>query len=155
MHNAGGCEAELIFISTDRKLDLLRLVAILEGKLSHLLETTKEQASTVQCDIELKDVLHSSLGRVHTLVCDTSEQLLVTLHSLRQFLHTHPNVSVVVIDAVGTFFWSDRSVCLGSSAPDSKWVNVLSELVHDYHLVVFGSRTVLFQQTNEVCFVRQ
>ena len=152
--NAGGCEAEVVFISADRKLDLLRLVAILEGRLSHVVEPTREkEASTVQCGGELKRLLQSCLSRVHTLLCDTSEELLVTLHSLRQFLHTHPSVSVIVIDPVGAFFWSERSEFLGTSIPDSKWVNVLSELAYDYHLVIFGSRTALFQPTKEVCFV--
>ena len=154
--NAGGCEAEVVFISADHKLDLLRLVTILEGRLSHVVEPSRkgeEEARTVQCGVELKRLLQSCLSRVHTLLCDTSEELLVTLHSLRQFLHTHPSVSMIVIDPVGAFFWSERSEFLGTSVPDSKWVNVLSELTHDYHLVIFGSRTALFQPTKEVCFV--
>ena len=150
-----GRGVEVVYICTDRKFDLLRLVTILEGKIHvHVGRTEipcEDQAGQntvgVQYDDSYRGLIESCLSCIHVLYCDSSAELLSALLALRAFLQRHPEVCTLCLDHVGSFYWADRSECGGArqsaSVRQQRWVGALSELIHEHHLVVFAVRPLL------------
>ena len=146
-----GRNVEVVYISTDYKLDLLRLVAILEGKVCednaghHLSSKDATGAS------DYRKLIESCLSRVHVLYCNSTTELVAVLHSLKAFLHTHPEVCALVLDNVASYYWVDRCESVrgdGTSALEyhqQQWVGALGELTREYHLVVFTAKPLLFE----------
>lgn len=133
----GGKEVEVVWMCTDYKFDVLRLVAVLEGKviargektiercfqfpsthrainskIGTQLQHTVHSASSKDADLEsdYRTLITSCLSRVHIINCNSSTELGVTLQSLRQsFLPAHPYVCALVLDNVAEFYWVDRA----------------------------------------------
>ena len=152
-----GRGVEVVYICTDYKFDLLRLVTILEGKVhghAGKAEITGEdqvchEPTGIQHDDDShRELIKSCLGRVHIHHCNSSAELLFALHSLKTFLRSHPEVCTLCLDHVGSFYWVDRSECGGtrqsSEYRQQLWVSALSELIQEHHLVVFAARPLLF-----------
>lgn len=168
----GGKEVEVVWVCTDYKFDVLRLVAILEGKVIAIGEKTIERCPSTQrainskigtqlqhtvhpapskdpdLKLEYRTLITSCLSRVHIINCNSSTELGVTLQSLRQsFLPAHPDVCALVLDNVAEFYWVDRADAgstRGSDIKQSVWVNSLHRLIEDHHLVIFAARPLLF-----------
>ena len=141
-----GVGQHCVLISTDYKVDLLRLEAIIEGQLRQRTVTSSGSGSHQQDNT--KQLLTDALNRIHVLYCNSSHQLTATLHYLREFVHINPEVSVILLDNAGAFYWTDRTF-RHSDAPASgikhnNWMKTLQELLRDYHLVLFAARPVLF-----------
>ena len=144
-----GRSTEVIYISTDYKFDLLRLVSLLEGKIcqgfqQNSVETPSEDSG------DYKKVITSCLARAHILYCNSSSELITTLQSMKSFLHNHPEVCVLILDNIANFYWVDR--CESGSAGitamaerrQQQWVGALNDLIQEHHLVVFAAKPLLF-----------
>ena len=163
----GGREVEVVWVSTDHKFDVLRLVAILEGKVcgqqtSGGDHTTQEHMCSLEGttyfqdsgtreaprDPDYEDMITSCLSRVHVVYCNSSSELGMTLQSLRlSLLRTHPDVCTLVLDNIAEFYWVDRAVHVsGSEARQAVWVDTLRVLIEEHHLVVFAAKPLLFAQ---------
>uniref|UniRef100_A0A3P9M2B6 RecA family profile 1 domain-containing protein n=1 Tax=Oryzias latipes TaxID=8090 RepID=A0A3P9M2B6_ORYLA len=93
---AGGLEVDALFVDTDYSLDMLRLVSILDSRLSS------------------GTSLRSSLSRLLVVHCSSSSQLLLTLHYLETTLNSRPSLALLLIDSISAFYWLDR--CEGGAS---------------------------------------
>lgn len=53
-------------------------------------------------------LLRSCLSRLLVVHCSSSSQLLLTLHFLETSLFSRPNLALLLIDSISTFYWQDR-----------------------------------------------
>ncbi|XP_009001034.2 DNA repair protein XRCC2 [Callithrix jacchus] len=132
----GGLEVEVVFIDTDYHFDMLRLVTILEHRLSQSSE----------------EVLKVCLGRLVLLYCSSSTHLLLTLHSLESMFCSRPSLCLLILDSLSAFYWIDRvnggeSVNLQESTL-KKCSQFLEKLVNDYRLVLFATTQTLMQKAS-------
>lgn len=127
-----GKETDIVYISTDHKFDIQRLTGLLENQISQCVSLD---------DPQHKELVLSSLARVHVVHCNTSSELTLSLQYLKSFLHHQSNVSGLVLDNVASYYWMDRD------KSESHWITSLKQLIQDYHLSVFASKPLLFHKT--------
>ncbi|XP_023377551.1 DNA repair protein XRCC2 [Pteropus vampyrus] len=132
----GGLEVEVMFIDTDYHFDMLRLVTILEHRLSQSSE----------------EVITHCLGRLFLVHCSSSTQLLLTLYSLETVFCGHPSLCLLIVDSLSAFYWIDRANGGESvSAQEStlkKCSHFLEKVVREYRLVLFATTQSLMQKTS-------
>lgn len=128
----GGLEVEVVFVDTDYHFDLLRLVSILEARLTSSLPES-----------EMEEVVRSSLRRLSVLHCSSSVQLHLTLHYLQGILCSQPALCLLIIDSISAFYWIDRAnggdSLARQEANQRKCTEILDRLRKDYGLVVFAT----------------
>ncbi|XP_019510983.1 PREDICTED: DNA repair protein XRCC2 isoform X2 [Hipposideros armiger] len=133
----GGLEVEVVFIDTDYHFDMLRLVTILEHRLSESCE----------------EVIKRCLERLFLVHCSSSTQLLLTLYSLESTFCSHPSLCLLIVDSLSAFYWIDRanggeSVNLQESTL-KKCSQLLEKLVIAYRLVLFATTQSIMQKTSD------
>ncbi|CAL8294695.1 unnamed protein product [Lota lota] len=138
---AGGMGVEVVFVDTDYSLDMLRLVTILENRLTAGRSTSRPEESYAECSEEA--VLRSCLSRLLVVHCGSSSQLLLTLHYLETSLSSRPSLSLLLIDSISAFYWLDR--CGGGESVArqedklTKCSEFLARLLRDYRITVFAT----------------
>ncbi|XP_075406895.1 DNA repair protein XRCC2 [Tenrec ecaudatus] len=133
----GGLEIEVLFIDTDHHFDMLRLVTILEHRLSQSSE----------------EIIKSCLRRFFLVYCNSSSQLLFTLYSLETLFCSHPSLCLLILDSLSAFYWIDRAnggenVTLQESTL-KKCSQFLQKLVNEYRLVLFVSTQSIMQKSSD------
>ncbi|XP_026534749.1 DNA repair protein XRCC2 [Notechis scutatus] len=133
----GGLEVSVVFIDTDFHFDMLRLVTLLEYRLS-----SQGTEATMKCYLE----------RFFLMNCHSSSQLLLSLYSLESMFLSHPSLSLLIVDSMSAFYWIDRAnggenLSL-QEANLKKCVQVLQKLVKDHHLVLFATTQSLMQKSS-------
>ncbi|XP_033108307.1 DNA repair protein XRCC2-like [Anneissia japonica] len=162
-----GIEAEVVLIDTDFKFSVIRLYQILKEQLmkiidvdsndictsswaaqtetlsskTHSKEPSKKDQQTIKNEKVLEELVQSCLDRLYLVRCSSSEQLLITLHSMENVFSKHPQMTVLMLDSVSSFYWEDR-VKTGDNwksfeALQDNIIDLLQKLVQDYRLVVF------------------
>ncbi|KAM4689807.1 DNA repair protein XRCC2 [Discoglossus pictus] len=130
----GGLQVEVVYIDTDYHFDMLRLVTILEHRLS---QSTEEMVK--QC-----------LGRLFLVYCTSSVQLLLTLYSLENMFCSHPSLCLLIIDSISSFYWIDRNnggeSIVKQEANLKKCTELLDKLLKEYQLVLFASTQTIMQK---------
>lgn len=105
-----GRNLSAIFISTDHKFDILRLVCIMENKLKEALQKQdikfKKRLPSIT---EQKSIVTSSLEQCHIFKTASGDELQSTIEWIPKFLQHILNVSVIAIDNVATYYWIERS----------------------------------------------
>lgn len=131
---AGGLEVEVMFVDTDYSLDMLRLVSILDRRLS---------AAGSSGSASAEATLRSCLSRLSVVHCSSSAQLLLTLHFLETSLSSRPSLALLLIDSISAFYWLDRSEGGASITRQeeklSKCSELLARLLRDYRITVFAT----------------
>lgn len=95
---------------------------------------------------EVETFLKACLKRLYMVKIATSNQLVITLHSLESLLASQCDISVLMMDSVSAFYWVDK---MKGDGAHHQGVNqklafgALSRLVKDYHLVLFASKAAL------------
>lgn len=131
-----GRSVDAVFISTDFKLDLRRLVTIMEAiSQSHGVHQTPQT--------DCKELISSSLSHLHVVMCDSMDELILSLYSLKTFLKNHPEVCALFIDNIGTFWWTDKVESSAGDVVQQRWSTALAELIREFHLIVFAARPLL------------
>ena len=159
----GGRGIGVAYISIDRKFDVLRLVSILERKALQLLGREKDlvpedfvslQATHIACtnwqrflsqqaSVD-KNLIETCLKQVYIFSCRSSQELTLTMISLKQFLHNSPHVSMIILDHVYAFEWQDivsetednLQLPTSSTVP---WIELLHKIVRENQVTVFGA----------------
>ncbi|KAF4087759.1 hypothetical protein AMELA_G00074300 [Ameiurus melas] len=130
--HSGGLEVEAFFVDTDYHFDMLRLVSILEARLT-----------SSPLENEMEEMVRSSLRRLSVLHCSSSVQLLLTLHYLEGILCSRPALCLLVIDSISSFYWIDRAnggdSLVRQEANLRKCTEILDRLRRDYGVVVFAT----------------
>ncbi|XP_072534787.1 DNA repair protein XRCC2 [Salminus brasiliensis] len=134
----GGLEVEVVFVDTDYHFDMLRLVSVLEARLTR---PANENADSSERETE--EVVRSCLRRLSVVHCSSSVQLLLTLHYLEGVICSRPALCLLVIDSISAFYWVDRSSGGESLARQEanlrKCTELLNKLRRDYGIVVFAT----------------
>uniref|UniRef100_A0A8C2B1G0 X-ray repair cross complementing 2 n=1 Tax=Cyprinus carpio TaxID=7962 RepID=A0A8C2B1G0_CYPCA len=86
----GSLEVVVVFTDTDYHLDMLRLVSFLEGRLERV---------------------RLCLRRLSVVHCNSSVQILLTLHYLENTFSSQPSLGLLVIDSISSFYWGESTVC--------------------------------------------
>lgn len=133
----GGLQIEVLFIDTDYHFDMLRLVTVLEHRLSRSSE----------------EAIKLCLGRLFLAYCSSSMQLLLTLHSLEALFCGHPSLCLLIVDSLSAFYWTDRasggeSVALQESTL-KKCSQLLERLVAQYRLLLIATTQSLMQKASD------
>ena len=129
-----------IFISTDHKFDLLRLVCIMENKLKNYVEKQKfKHFKRLPSIEEQKSLVISSLERCHVFSTSSYDELFSTINWLGTFLQQVMNVCVVAIDNIAAYYWIERSKqTLGEFESSQKMmVNSLRKLQHQHSIILY------------------
>ncbi|KAM6453041.1 DNA repair protein XRCC2 [Liasis olivaceus] len=134
--SVGGLEVGVLFIDTDFHFDMLRLVTILEYRLS-----SQGTEATIKLYLE----------RFFLINCHSSSQLLLTLYSLENMFFSHPSLSLLIIDSISAFYWIDRasggeSLSL-QEANLKRCVQFLKKLVKEHRLVLFATTQSLMKKS--------
>nr|XP_057915707.1 DNA repair protein XRCC2 [Doryrhamphus excisus] len=134
---AGGLEVEVAFIDADYSLDMLRVVSILDSRLSAASSSGSPPPSSHDATVR------SCLSRLLVMHCSSSSQLLLTLHSLETWLASRTGLAILLIDSISAFYWMDR--CEGGPSVSkqeeklSRCSQLLSRLLRDYRISAFAS----------------
>ncbi|XP_015688016.1 DNA repair protein XRCC2 [Protobothrops mucrosquamatus] len=132
----GGLEVGVLFIDTDFHFDMLRLLTILEYRLS-----SQGTEATIKHFLE----------RFLLINCHSSSQLLLSLYSLESMFSLHPSLSLLIIDSISAFYWIDRANGGDNlnlqEANLKRCVWVLQKLVKEHHLVLFATTQSLMQKS--------
>lgn len=135
--HSGGLEVAVVFVDTDFHFDMLRLVSILEGQLAkHLKESDGSET-------EPEEGVCSCLRRLSVVHCNSSAQLLLTLHYLENSISIKPSLDLLIIDSISAFYWVDRysggeSVAC-QEANLRKCAEFLDKLRKNYGIVIFAT----------------
>ncbi|KAG9476408.1 hypothetical protein GDO78_003125 [Eleutherodactylus coqui] len=131
----GGLQVEVVYLDTDYHFDMLRLVTILEHRLSQSDEETVKRC----------------LGRFFLVHCSSSIQLLLTLHSLENMFCTRPSLCLLIIDSLSAFYWIDRNnggeTISRQESNIRRCIELLDKLIKEYKLVLFASTQTIMQKT--------
>ncbi|XP_070586019.1 DNA repair protein XRCC2 [Erythrolamprus reginae] len=132
----GGLEVSVLFIDTDYHFDMLRLITLLEYRLSY-----RGTEATMKRYLE----------RLFLINCHSSSQMLLSLYSLESMFLSHPSLSVLIVDSMSAFYWIDRAnggenLSL-QEANLKKCVQVLQKLVKEHQLVLFATTQSLMQKS--------
>eukprot|EP00106_Octopus_bimaculoides_P017603 XP_014785045.1 PREDICTED: DNA repair protein XRCC2-like [Octopus bimaculoides] len=154
-----GPESKVVFISTDYKFSILRLVLILEKKITKILQSHFSELSqnandgdnVTKPDMESEVQLFTDdcLQRVQVVYCSSSWQLFLTLHSLEYQLTTDASYSLLVIDSISTFYWLDR-FCANDNISNQglnirRITKILKKFVNDLNISVIATKLSLFK----------
>ncbi|XP_061615136.1 DNA repair protein XRCC2 [Phyllopteryx taeniolatus] len=151
---AGGLELEVIFVDTDCSLDMLRVVSILDARLSkagtcvraHVdrdTDASTNTAANASSSPSSRDTcVRACLSRLLVAHCRSSCQLLLTLHALEARLARRPGLALLLLDSASAFYWLDRSEGGTSVAKQeeklSRCSQLLAGLLRDYRISVFA-----------------
>lgn len=59
--------------------------------------------------LDMENIVHESLERVEVMKVTSSQQLVASLLSLEQRLSCDPQVAMIVIDTISSFYWTDQA----------------------------------------------
>lgn len=150
-----GHSAGLIFVDTDLKFSILRLVSVIE---KYVLAKATEVSKRDGIDSEkLECFIQECLKKFHIVRCSSSSQLVITLHNLETLICNESSISAVMIDSISAFYWIDRSNVGGSiqsQESNMKYTtDILSKLINTYSLTLFASKSALFKMKGQsACF---
>ena len=134
-----GRNLSAIFISTNYKFDVLRLVCIMENKLKEALQKQNVKLKICLPSItEQKSIVTSSLKQCYIFKTSSEDELLSTVEWIPVFLQNVLNVSVVAIDNVAAYYWMERTKHGQAKyvARQKCLVSSLRKLVQTHHVIL-------------------
>ncbi|XP_071491195.1 DNA repair protein XRCC2-like [Diadema antillarum] len=118
-----------------------------EQHISHNLEGNSKQSLFSPSEEEVESFLKSCLKKLYIVKIVTSDQLIITLHSLESLLANQCGISVVLVDTISAFHWLDKmsggDSVLHQGTNQKLAFTALSRLLKDYHLVAFAAKAAL------------
>ena len=143
----GGRGVGVIFVDTDYHFSLLRLVEILEERIkSCFLKQGLPMISTAA----LQSFIKSCLTQLIVAKCDSTEELLRTMHSFDKILCNTTDICVMIIDSVSAFYWQDKSegseIYEGREKHQKKLIGLLRRYIDQYYLVVIATLPAIYSK---------
>ena len=99
----GGLDVGVVLISTDHHFMILHLVTLMERRLKRILRSQPGTGTSI-----MQEIIQDSLKRLSVYKSFSKPQLLFNLCSVKTYILSHPQSSVVVIDSLTAFYWEDR-----------------------------------------------
>lgn len=142
-----GREVSVIFVDTDYHFSLLRLVEILEERIT---------ACFLQQGLPLTSVavreafIKSCLARLIIARCNSTEELLDTMQSFDKLLCNRTDICAMMIDSISAFYYQDKSeggkTYYGQEKHQKKLVELLRRYIDRYYLVVVATLPAIFSK---------
>ncbi|XP_050075164.1 uncharacterized protein LOC126562647 [Anopheles maculipalpis] len=145
--SCGGLELGAVLIDCENSYSKAMLLNIMEKHIQN--QANPAVARTLADPCQLERIQQDALHRLHLLACYSLEQFELTLLALPKLFITHPELTVVLIDSIATFYWSkctaknrirqdtyQRSYCKTFRRLAWKWKKVILLTKPTY----FGSR---------------
>jgi len=130
----GGLNAEVLFIDTKYSFNMLRLVALLEQRLSAALNKSEDEAED-----PVEHAVRQCLSRFFFVRCSSSSQLAVTLCSLESVLAAKPNIRLLLLDDISAFYHTDMFT--NTVSHFNLCISLLKKLVCTRQLLFIAVRT--------------
>ncbi|XP_045173538.2 DNA repair protein XRCC2-like [Mercenaria mercenaria] len=146
-----GHGAGVVFIDTDFKFSVIRLVTVIE---KYILDKARDCSKFTAIDSDsIESFIRECLKKLHILRCTSSEQLVVTLHNLENLICNESSVSVIMIDSISTFYWIDKSNggdSIQAQESNMKYVTeILSKLINTYNLTLLVTKAVVYKKKGQ------
>ena len=154
-HNVG-----VVFVDTEYQFSMLRLFAIMESRVMERLEKVKsdqnddDEEQSARTDLPTGDnvegFIKTALSKLYVVRCSSSEQLVISLHSLESLLANHPEIGVLMLDSVSAFYWIDRTNAGDNAnnqeAMQRRTTQILQRLMDEYQLVLIATKPAIVQR---------
>lgn len=123
-----GCEMDAIFISTDRKFDIITLVRVIEHKLK-----------LFACSSD-RTFLDSILERLHLFQASSINDCCMVLRSLLHFPLMYGKIGTVIIDDVGLLSWENK-MCTKKELKLGDCIDIVKKLVQENEALYIFSQS--------------
>ena len=162
-----GAEAKVVFISTDYKFSILRLVFIMEQKIRKILSNAnhnsessgpgeptalsvqeKSLINSEQLETEVESLVQECLQRLQVVYCNSSQQLFVTLHYLESQFVTNPAFSLLIIDPISTFYWVDKFISNENTNQQGANIRRVTEILkkfQNFGIIIIATKSAIFK----------
>ena len=143
----GGREVGVIFVDTDYHFSMLRLVEIIEERVTSCFI---DQGLTMTSVAAREVLIKSCLSRLIVAKCNSTEELLETMRSFDKILRNRSDVCVMMIDSVSAFYYQDKSEGGDSyqaqQKPQRKLVEIIRRFIDQYYLVVIATLPAIYSK---------
>lgn len=99
--------------------------------------------------LKIENFIKTCLEKLLIFRCSTSQQLLVTFHSLETLFANSPDISVLMVDNWSAFYWMDRASAGNHLSQvetiQQRMISSLEKLLRDYHITAFVAKRPLFK----------
>lgn len=110
----------------------------------------KEHSSPPTAE-EIENFIKTCLEKLLIFRCNTSQQLLVTFHSLETLFANSLDLSVLMVDNWSAFYWMDRASAGNHLSQvetiQQRIISSLEKLLQDYHITAFVAKRPLFKSS--------
>ena len=131
-HAMGGVDGSCVYIDTEGSFMVDRVYQIASALESHLKMNCRSRKANMSDIPRVADIL----SKIHCFrVHDYTEQL-ATLKMLPEFISTHPDVKLIVLDSVAFHFRHDFTDMAKRSRVLSQMAQMLNKMSSDYNLSV-------------------
>ena len=152
-----GLGVAVILVDTDYHFSMLRLATVLELRIKRAKEEDSVKKRAMQVveapEEDTEAFISTCLNKLYVVRCNSSSQLILTLHSLEALLQNKPDICVMMIDSISAFYWIDRSNgadnFTAQETNQRQIVQVLYKLVNDYSLICFATKPAIFSKRSK------
>lgn len=96
---------------------------------------------TLGKNILYKNIIEKSLGNLIVLNCYSNEQLEATLLNLETIILQNNNISLLVVDSIAAYYWSERNNSnLSFNAYYSQIINKLFTIANQFNISVIYTK---------------
>ena len=154
----GGLNAGVLLVDTDYHFSIVRLVSVMEHRVRKMLVKYKKQnleASEMSdipshTDKDIGNIIKQALEKFHVVKCNTSTQFVFSLNSLDSVFGNKPDICLLAIDSISSFYWIDRSNGAENfSAQESnqrRICHAINKLREDYNIVTVVTKPAIFRK---------
>ena len=144
--NLSGKETKVVLVDTSYKFPLWRLVQVIEQQTRNSTKSTKAISTA-----EMDEIVKSCLQRLFLVQCSSSLNLIKTLTYLEKLFVENPDISLLMIDSISEFYWTDRAIG-GTSRYEHEThqrsiINKLTKYQNLYSLVVIVVKSAIMNQS--------
>ena len=149
----GGFGAGVVFLTTDHHFSILHLYSALEKQVKRIVRESKELQPGTGLAI-VKEITKDSLERLSVYESFSKIELLYNFCSIKTFILSHKQYSMVVIDSLSAYYWEDR---LSSTTPQSldKYIHnlldgLLTKLKNSNIIIIYTVQLFLREKERDV-----
>lgn len=135
-----GVEFGVLLINTDGNLRFDVIVNVLKKKLSTL---------AVQCQ-DNNSLLHEVLQKFHIIDVYDSTQLYTTIHNLESILMKNQCISLVVLDTLTAFYWSEQGFKITKMDVYLKsLLSIVQKITKEFNIKIMYTRPDYFSSSKD------
>lgn len=135
-----GVELGVLLINTDGNLNFDVIGNVLKKKLLML---------AVQCE-DVDSLLHEVLQKLHILEVYDSTQFYTTIHNLESVLMQNQYISLVIIDTLTAFYWSEQGFKITKMDVYLKsLLNIIQKITTEFNIKIIYTRPDYFSSSKD------